>query len=72
MTYHMTDPVKLPMTEKEELVDRMVNLLTDIKKIMGDGVRVVHVTMFPRFVEECCKSHMTDEDVCCWMELEET
>jgi hypothetical protein len=41
----------------------MVNLLTDIKKTMGDGVRVVHVTMFPRFVEECCKSHMTDEDV---------
>jgi hypothetical protein len=63
VTYHMTDPVKLPMTEKEELVDRMVSLLTDIKRMMGNGVRVVHVTMFPRFVEECCRSHMTDEDV---------
>jgi hypothetical protein len=26
-------------------------------------VRVVHVTMFPRFIDECCKGYMADEDV---------
>ncbi len=24
---------------------------------------MIHVTMFPRFIEQCCKDHMTDEDV---------
>ncbi len=63
MIYHMTDPVKIPMTEKVELVDRMADLLVDMKRTMGDDMRAVHVTMFPRFIEECCKGHMADEDV---------
>ncbi len=63
VTYHMTDPVKIPMTEKAVLVDRMVDMLVEIKRIVAAKVRVMHLTMFPRFVEECCKGHMTDEDV---------
>jgi hypothetical protein len=30
--YHMINPVKIPMTEKVELVDRMVDLIVDIKR----------------------------------------
>jgi hypothetical protein len=63
VTYHMTDPVKIPMTEKVELVDGMVDMMTEVKRAVGDMVSVFHVTMFPRFVEQCCRDHMTDEDV---------
>jgi hypothetical protein len=59
----MTDPVKITMTEKAELVDGMVDLMATVKGMLGDKVTVVHVTMFPRFVEQCCRGHMTDEDV---------
>jgi hypothetical protein len=59
----MTDPVKILMTEKAALVDKMVDMLVEIKRVVGTEVRVTHLTMFPRFVEECCKGHMTDEDV---------
>jgi hypothetical protein len=63
MTYHLTDPVKLTMTEKAELVEKMVDMMVDMKRCMGEEVRIVHVTIFPRFVEQCCQEHMTDEDV---------
>jgi hypothetical protein len=63
VTYHMTDPVRITMSEKMVLVEKMVELLTEIKGTVGEGVKVVHLTMFPRFVEQCCKDHMTDEDV---------
>jgi hypothetical protein len=42
ITYHMTDQVKIPMTEKVELVDRMVELMADVKKMVGEEVRVIH------------------------------
>ncbi len=38
------------MTEKSELVEKMVDLMVDVKRMVGGEVRVVHVTMFPRFV----------------------
>jgi hypothetical protein len=63
VTYHMSDPVRITMTEKSELVDRMVELLVETKRTVGDEVRVMHITMFPRFVDVCCKEHMTEEDV---------
>ncbi len=66
VTYHMTDPVKITMTEKVELIDGLVDLMTTVKRMVGDKVTVVHVTMFPRFVEQCCRDHMMDEDVWCW------
>jgi hypothetical protein len=63
VTYHMTDPVRITMTEKAELVERMVDMLVDLKRMVGDEVKVMHVTMFPRFVDRCCKDHMAEEDV---------
>jgi hypothetical protein len=63
VTYHMTDPVRITMTEKVELVESMVELVVELKRVVGDEVRVIHATMFPRFVERCCDDHMTDEDV---------
>ncbi len=63
MTYHMTDPVRITMVEKMVLVKKMVDLLTEVKNTVGDVVKVIHLTMFPRFVEQCCREHMTDEDV---------
>jgi hypothetical protein len=30
---------------------------------LSHEVRIVHVTMFPSFVEQCCREHMTEEDV---------
>jgi hypothetical protein len=35
----------------------------EVKRLVGDEVRVLHATMFPRFVERCCDDHMMDEDV---------
>ncbi len=58
MTYHLTDPVKINMVEKAELVDRFTDMLQKVKDIVGENV-----TMFPCFVRECCRSHMMDEDV---------
>jgi hypothetical protein len=63
VTYHLTDPVKINMVEKAELVDRFVDMLQKVKEVVGEKVVVAQVTMFPRFVRECCKKHMTDEDV---------
>jgi hypothetical protein len=51
------------MTEKAELVEKMVDMMVDMKRSVGGKVRVVHVTMFLRFVEQCCREHMTEEDV---------
>jgi hypothetical protein len=63
VTYHLTDPVKISMMEKAELVEQVVDLLGQVKVLGGNRVRVIHLTMFPRFTRECCKGHMTDEDV---------
>jgi hypothetical protein len=61
--YHLTDPVKITMAEKVEMVDRMVNFMEDVMKMVGEGTKVMVVTVVPRFVKPCCKDHMTEEDV---------
>ncbi len=61
--YHMTDPVKITMAEKVELVDRMVNFVDDVRSMLEETVKVVMVTVPPRFLKPCCKDHMTEEDV---------
>jgi hypothetical protein len=61
--YHLTNPVKITMAEKVELVDRMVKFVGEVTETVGDEVRVMNVTMFPSFVKKCCREHMTDEDV---------
>jgi hypothetical protein len=63
VAYDMTDPVRITMVEKMELVEKMVDLLIEIKRTVGESVKVVHMTMFPRFVDQCCRDHMTEEDV---------
>jgi hypothetical protein len=63
VSYHLTDPVKINMVEKAELVERFADMAQKLKSIVGENVTVVHVTMFPRFVKKCCRAHMADEDV---------
>jgi hypothetical protein len=61
--YHLTDPVKITMAEKVELVDRMVNFVEEVRGMVGEKAKVVVVTVPPRFVKPCCKEHMTEEDM---------
>jgi hypothetical protein len=61
--YHLTDPVKITMAEKVELVDRLVTFVEDIRDMLDDKVREAVLTVPPRFVKPCCREHMTDEDV---------
>ena len=62
--YHLTDPAKLNVSEKRELVD----LVSELVKGIGErlpGVKIIYVTMFPRHVRECCGAggHITEDDV---------
>ncbi len=63
MKYHRNNPVKISIIEKVELVDRVGDMVMEILKTVGDSVRVIHTTIFPRFFHVCCKLHMTDEKV---------
>ncbi len=62
ITYHMTGPVKISMAEKVRLVDRMVEFVVDVKRTVGDEVKVLNLTMFPRFLRAFCSAHVRDED----------
>ncbi len=61
--YHMTEPEKLTMSEKRELIDNVVELVRRIGESLP-GIQIVYLTMFPRFVDRCCRTagHMTKED----------
>jgi hypothetical protein len=61
--YHMTEPVRVSMTERRGLTDRMVRLMEGVSKETGAS-EGIYVTMFPRHVERCChrEGHMTDGD----------
>ncbi len=56
--YHLTDPVKITMAEKVELVDRLVTFVEEVRDMMSDKVRVVMLTVPPRFVKPCCRDHI--------------
>ena len=61
--YHLTDPAKLNVSEKRELVD----LVSELVKGIGErlpNVKIIYVTMFPRHVQVCCgqDGHMTEDD----------
>jgi hypothetical protein len=62
--YHMTEPEKLTMSEKRELIDNVVELARRIGESLP-GIQIVYITMFPRFVDRCCSTagHMTKEDI---------
>jgi len=61
--FHLTDPERLSMGEKREVVDRTVELVRRIKQDRPD-TQVLYMTTFPRYLERCCDSpkHMTEED----------
>ncbi len=63
LTDHMTDPVKISVVEEAELVDRMVNFMSPVEDKVDQTTKVIHSTTLPWFVRECCKNHMTGEDV---------
>jgi hypothetical protein len=61
--YHMTEPVRVTMTERRDLVDRMMELMDIVteEKAAEEGI---YITMFPRHVERCCgrEGHMGEGD----------
>jgi hypothetical protein len=61
-SYHMTNPRKISMAERRELVDRVTGMIRTIQ-VSCPEAEVNYVTMFPRFVNECCSEHMNEEDV---------
>ncbi len=62
--FHMTQPRKIAMSERRDLVDRVVRLIRGAQALFPWS-EVSYITMFPRHVEPCCGKHMTIEDV--WM-----
>jgi hypothetical protein len=63
-SFHMTQPRRIAMSERRDLVDRVVRLIRGTQALFPWS-EVSYATMFPRHVEPCCASHMTCEDV--WM-----
>jgi hypothetical protein len=60
--YHMTEPKRIAMSDRRDLVDSTVKLVGDMLEY-SPNADIVYVTMFPRHVEVCCGEHMTGEDV---------
>ncbi len=61
--YHMTEPERVTLSEKRELIDTVVELFRRI----GEGLpgrQKVYITMFPRHITRCCREagHMSRED----------
>ncbi len=63
-SFHMTEPRRIVMSERRDLVDRVVRLIRGTQALFPWS-EVSYATMFPRHVEPCCATHMTCEDV--WM-----
>jgi hypothetical protein len=62
--FHMTQPRRIAMSERRDLVDRVVRMIRGVQALFPWS-EVSYITMFPRHVEPCCETHMTMEDV--WM-----
>jgi hypothetical protein len=62
--YHLTEPARLTMREREDLVIMAGKLVGEIREAAPDA-KIFYLTMFPRHLESCCGApdHMTDEDV---------
>jgi hypothetical protein len=62
--YHLTEPARLTMREREDLVTMAGKLVGEIREAAPDA-KIFYLTMFPRHLESCCGApdHMTDEDV---------
>ncbi len=61
--YHMTEPERVTLSEKRELIDMVVELFRRIGEGLP-GIQLVYITMFPRHITRCCRQagHMTKED----------
>jgi hypothetical protein len=62
--FHMTQPRRIAMSERRDLVDRVVRMIRGAQALFPWS-EVSYITMFPRHDEPCCVNHMTIEDV--WM-----
>ncbi len=62
ITYHMSDPSTIAMCERRRVVDRVTKVWMEIRETFPEA-EVSYLTMFPRFVVECCDRHMTRDDV---------
>ncbi len=64
--YHLTEPAKVTMGERRQVIDRTVELVVQVQSKFPFA-DVWYVTMFPRHVVRCCDrvTHMSEED--CWM-----
>jgi hypothetical protein len=60
----MTQPRRIAMSERRDLVDRVVRLIRGTQALFPWS-EVSYIMMFPRHVEPYCTTHMTVEDV--WM-----
>jgi hypothetical protein len=63
VTYQMMDLVKSSMVEKVELVERVVDMVEEVKSLVSHNMTMLNMSMFPRFLYTCSKKHMTDKDV---------
>ncbi len=59
----MTEPERVTLSEKRELIDRVVELFRRIGDCLP-GIQLVYITMFPRHITRCCREagHMSRED----------
>ncbi len=66
MGYHLTDPAKVSMGERRQVIDRVVELMVQLQGRFPFA-DVWYVTMSPRHVVRCCDrvSHMSEDD--CWL-----
>jgi hypothetical protein len=62
--YHMTEPAKISMGEKEKIVGWMEYMVDELRKEY-QGSDILYVGLMPRHIERCCteKSHMEGEDI---------
>jgi hypothetical protein len=50
------------MCERRKVVDGVTKVWAEVRKTFPEA-EVTYLTMFPRFVVECCDTHMTKDDV---------
>jgi hypothetical protein len=60
--YHMTERRKISMFERRELVEKVGLVVGEVQTVFPTA-EITYISMFPRFVEVCCKEHMTEDDV---------
>jgi hypothetical protein len=62
--YHMTEPVRITMRDRQDLVAGVKMLVGGIKETVPDA-KICYLTMFPRHLENWSDApgHITEEDV---------